>query len=92
MKCRRRQQSSLISDDGVKCPTPTSVANDVAPPKLQLRESCQERLLMYPTPPYLSPGFCINPVTTEIQHRAGEIIVRIAILYVLYILAKYMFK
>jgi hypothetical protein len=92
VKCRRREQSSLISD-GIKCSTPSSVASDdVAPPQLQLPESYIERMIVYPTPPYLTPGFHINPALTEIRYRPGETSQNFCFIYTIYILDKYIFR
>jgi hypothetical protein len=60
-------------------------SDDVPPPELQLPELNPERSVVYPTPPRLSPGFCINPAVIEVQRRPGEYIIKIAHFYMDYI-------
>lgn len=78
---QKRQQSSLISD-AVRCPTPVNVANDnESPPVLELPELKRERMLLYPTPPHINPGFCFDSAAVKIKDRAGKYVIGTASFY-----------
>jgi hypothetical protein len=90
-RIKQRQQPSLISD-AVRYATPVNVASDNEfPPVLELPELKHERMLLYPTPPYINPGFCFDSAAIKIKDRAGKYIIGTASFY-MYIWAKFMFK
>lgn len=79
---QQRYQSSLISD-AVRYPTPVNVASDnESPPILEVVELRQERMLLYPTPPHIIPGFCFDSAAVKIKDRAGKYVTGTASFYI----------
>jgi hypothetical protein len=88
---QQRQQPSLVSD-AERCATSVNVGSDNEPPPvLELPERKLERMLLYPTPPHINPGFCFDSAAVKIKDRAGKYIIGTASSYI-YVWAKFIFK